>query len=115
MVHFNFVLIAQLHTFHCPVYHDRPGHRPFDHDDRHFRKCHPHPDVNAYAKNDAMNVVHAIHDHEHVHDVYDVQMYEVNVVDGLDDDFVLDVYTFHIQSDFHRRNVDDIDYYMTEV
>lgn len=65
--------------------------------------------------NDVMNGHHAMDDHEHDHDAYDDRMNEVNVVDGLDDDFVLDAYTFHIQSGFHRRNGDDNGYYKTEV
>lgn len=65
--------------------------------------------------NDVMNVVHALRDREHDYDVYDVQMNEVNVADVLDVYFVADVYTFRTKrNDFHRRNVDDIDY-MTEV
>lgn len=65
--------------------------------------------------NDAMNGHHAMHDHAHVHDVYDGQMYEVNVADVQDVYFVLDVYTCRKRSGFHRRNGDDIGYCMTAV
>lgn len=86
-----------------------------DHDDQHFRKFPPHPGANAYAMNDVMNVHRAIHDRVHGYDVYDDQMNEANVVDELDADFELDDDNAHIRNGFHRRNVDDTYYYMTEV
>lgn len=79
-----------------------------DHDDRHFRRFHPHLDANAYEMNDAMNVLHAMHDHANDYDVSDAQMSalnEANAVGALDACFALDVYTFHIQIGFHLRFV----------
>lgn len=125
------------------MFHDLFYHQLVDHDDQHYHKYHHRPDVNVYVMNDVMNVVHVHYDHAHDHDVYDDRMTnEVN--DVMDDDFVVvvvvvgvvvavvvvmvvagiavvvavaveDVYICHKQNDFHRRNEDDIDYYMTDV
>lgn len=114
MVHLQ--LLSQLHTFHCRLCHGpHHDHLLVDHGDQHSRKFHPRLGVNVYVMNDATNGHHATHDHGHDHDAYDARMYEVNVVDGLDDDFVLDVDIFHRQSGSRRRNGDDIDCYTTEV
>ena len=64
---------------------DQDAYLPFvDHDDRHSRICHRHPDASVYAMNGAMSVDRVLHDHEHANDVHDGQKHEVNVIDVMD-------------------------------
>lgn len=103
-------------TFHCLVCRDRLANRPLsDHDDRHSRKYPLRLDANACAMNDVMSGLHAIHGRVRGYDVYGVQMNAANAADALDADLGWDVCIFRKRSGFHRRNVDDTGYCMTEV